>query len=215
MKQEVLKIMINNDILKNAFNYVIQNNDSNFAPYHNISHILSVCDNIYTILNNDKKSKKISFDNKTLMYFAALFHDFNHTQGDMSDSVNVSIAKSSIITYITQNDININNDEMMFINELIEITQYPYLKSVDKLSDEQKVFRDADLYHILNTESFLVNFLSIKFESFYNSKYHDSIDNNKKFINTIEYGTDYMKKEYKKKIKEVLDYNDLLRLLFN
>jgi hypothetical protein len=138
----------NGDILPRAFRYIIDNNESNFAPYHNFNHMLRV---MY-YCNKGCIFHKIEGKRKTNVLLAALFHDFNHSQGEESDEVNVKRAIAGVRDFYENNAMNKNSVNIEKVVEIIQATQYPYVIEADDLSLEQAIIRDADLMPTLDPD---------------------------------------------------------------
>ena len=130
-----LKFINDNKLLKEAFNYTISNNNSLVAPYHNQSHIMNMCNTITEIYLNDIK---ISENEYKLLILAALFHDFNHSQGKLSDDKNIEIALRGFETFINQIDFILSDDFDTVIG-LIKTTQYPYAIEAETESQKMKM----------------------------------------------------------------------------
>jgi hypothetical protein len=118
-----------NDYLK----IVLVENSSNYAPYHNLNHILCMVKYAYVI----GKSEELSSEEIKLLIISALFHDFNHSQGKEEDSVNIEIANKAVREYV---DSELVDD----VIDIIKATQYPYTIEYGNLTTLQKVIRDCD-----------------------------------------------------------------------
>lgn len=133
---DIIPIIEENDLLKLAYDYVVKNNKSNNAPYHNITHILTVAKYVYLIASTENLPY-------VDLILAALFHDVNHSMGKEKDSVNVNVAISTFYTFADENNLDINLIDK--IASLIKITEYPYTIETSQLNFEQQILRDADL----------------------------------------------------------------------
>lgn len=136
------------DILPRAFRYIIDNNSSNFAPYHNFNHMLRVmyyCD-------KGCSYHKIDGKRRTNILLAAIFHDFNHSQGEEKDDVNVIRAIEGVKEFYESNAMNKNSVNIDKVVEIIQATQYPYVINSEDLTLEQAIIRDADLMPSLDPD---------------------------------------------------------------
>ncbi len=137
---EVLSRISKNFLLSDAFRYILNNSKSNALPYHNLKHsvdVLGMCMTIEPI-----------FD--TPLYLAALFHDFNHSGGKLSDEKNVQMAIDGVTDYYNYGGSPITEKALMEIIEIIEATQYPYIIDKKDLTKKQSIIRDADLMVSMN-----------------------------------------------------------------
>lgn len=136
-----LSIIKQHKIWSDAFVYLTEVSNSNSLPYHNIKHTLDVFKNCYNLSFYEEIDEKSTIE----LCLAALFHDFNHSGGQLIDHQNIINALLALdgffITHQTYNAIVDKNK----ISEIIKATQYPYVISDDLLSTEQKIIRDADM----------------------------------------------------------------------
>jgi HD superfamily phosphodiesterase len=70
----IFEMILDNSLLNKALNWVIKNNTSNFFPYHNLYHLLTVTENC----NEGANYYEITEPEKTTLLLAALFHDVNY-----------------------------------------------------------------------------------------------------------------------------------------
>lgn len=123
------------------WNIFLQENTSNFLPYHNAYHASCVLKYVTLLATFEKMSD----DEKRDLQTAAIFHDFHHSGGLEDDSVNVQTAIDDSALLICANSeytIEQFNDR---IKPLIKATEYPYVIDDEDLSLSQKIMRDADL----------------------------------------------------------------------
>lgn len=220
-----LKTINNNSLLKNAFNYTINNNTSIVAPYHNQSHIMNMCNTITEIYLNDNNVTKKEYE---LLLLAALFHDMNHSQGELSDDLNIKIALESFDDFINKIDptlcknethssyasIYMLKQEYETVIELIKTTQYPYVVEVE--TESQKIMRDADLSQIFNYNSnFGHNVCGLKIELAKDMSWSEFMENNNKFVENVVFDTDYMKNKLITEKENLSEYLTLLKELTN
>ncbi len=189
------------DYLGNALKYVIDNNEANLLPYHNLNHnivVTSYCYYIAETMNINKNDKKH-------LLLSALFHDFNHSGGKEKDNVNVSLAKKGLEKYIKENKINIDINKCF---EILDATQYPYIIEDDKLNNLQMIIRDADLCQLFENTRLYFNFYGLKTEM--NIDFKDMLVGQKKFIDSIKFNTTFGKELFKQKKKLIMDELDYL-----
>jgi hypothetical protein len=129
------------DILIRAFRYVVKHNKSNNAPYHHLNHMLRVMG----YCEEGCKYHKIEGKPRVNLLVAALFHDFNHSQGEHDDEWNIKEAKKGVRDWYSNNPLNQTNINLKKVLEIIDATQYPYIIESDDLTLEQSIIRDADL----------------------------------------------------------------------
>jgi hypothetical protein len=137
---EVLSAISHNFLLCDAFNYILNNSKSNTLPYHNLKHSVDVLGMCMTIEPTSSITLKL----------AALFHDFNHSGGELSDEDNVQMAIDGITDYYNYGTENLTEKALLEIIEIIEATQYPYIIDKKDLTKNQSIIRDADLMVSMN-----------------------------------------------------------------
>lgn len=141
-----LEIINKYPTLRLGLKYIMLNNKSNLAPYHNLSHMLTVmkhcydaCEYMHMLDDED--------DYIELLLVVALFHDYNHSMGRRTDDFNVAQAKLGLSNFLTENDIEMPQ-YTSFMEGVLDATQYPYIIESDKLNIYQQIIRDADLLQI-------------------------------------------------------------------
>jgi 5'-deoxynucleotidase YfbR-like HD superfamily hydrolase len=121
--------------------YVVENNPSANAPYHNNHHMLHMAwlaDLLY-----QSETQQHGEVCPIHLLVAALFHDYDHTAGVSPDSVNIEQAIDGwAAAYQKFQPANINPE---LVSELIRSTEYPY--PTPALTLEAKCLRDADLLY--------------------------------------------------------------------
>jgi predicted metal-dependent HD superfamily phosphohydrolase len=136
---EGIEIIRYDKTLQKAFEYIVKNNKSNHLPYHNITHLLTVLKYSDAIAHGEG----VYFDQRMDLHLAALFHDVNHSGGELSDEENIKNAKMSFLKFAEEN--KINPDIVKSAIQIIEVTQYPYVHPESQLNLKQKIIRDADM----------------------------------------------------------------------
>jgi len=136
-----LSIIKQHKIWSDAFVYITEVSSSNSLPYHNIKHVLDVFKNCYNLSFYEEVSDKSVVE----LGLAALFHDFNHSGGQLADSQNIINALLALDGFFITHPVYNKEVDKVSISNIIKATQYPYVISDDVLSIEQKIIRDADL----------------------------------------------------------------------
>ena len=136
----ILTYCLNDTILSGILKYHLDKNKSIDAPYHNLYHCLVVADNCL------EGSSYYNLDtvNEISLIIAALFHDFNHSMGELKDSENIKNALESFEVWYEENNSILNINKDIVINA-IKATEYPYVIDSKDLTIEQKIIRDSDL----------------------------------------------------------------------
>jgi hypothetical protein len=129
------------DVLPRAFRYVVEHNPSNDAPYHNLDHMLRVAHRCY----EGCSFHALTAQQRTETVLAALFHDFDHSQGRLSDEWNVKAAIRGLMGWYNSNPMNQANINIDRVAKIIEATEYPYVIPTEDLTLQQAIIRDADL----------------------------------------------------------------------
>jgi len=199
------------ELLKNAFNYTINNNTSIVAPYHNQAHIMNMCNTITEIYLIEQKITEKEY---VLLLLAALFHDINHSQGKLSDDKNIEIALRYFEVFVNQLDMTIDSDDFDDVILLIKTTQYPYV--IDAETESQKIIRDADLSQIFNYNSnFGHNVCGLKIELAKDMSWVEFMVNNNKFVENVNFETEYMKNKMINEKENLSEYLTLMQNIVN
>lgn len=144
---EGIEIIRYSPILQKAFKYIVENSSSNYLPYHNLNHLLTVLKYSDLIAHGEE----VYYDQRTPLHLAALFHDVNHSGGRLKDSENIKNAEKAFEEFA---DIHLNigksftKDEFNIYSQvvhLIRVTEYPYTTPHSALTPMQKIIRDADM----------------------------------------------------------------------
>ena len=150
---DVLNIIEDYNLWKMFF-FVVENNSSNYAPYHGIRHTLHVVKAAHDIywekLNKecdlcdcDECAWDDFYATSEELVIAALFHDFNHSQGKLKDKQNVDNAIDSTENYLSYSS-NFSYAKIKRITEIIRATEYPYSEE-NNINVLSEIIRDADL----------------------------------------------------------------------
>ena len=148
--KETYKDLLEDDIFSNAFRYIVLNNTSNNAPYHHFHHMMTVTHYVM------KGGFGIGLPAPEYyeLVLAAMFHDMNHSMGEVSDEINVTRAINAMFDWADENSDLISKDRVQAIADIIKATQYPYIIEAKDLSIRQAIIRDADLMIALEPDSF-------------------------------------------------------------
>ena len=148
--QKILK----DRILSIAFKDIVGRNTSNNAPYHHFHHMICVT-KWAMILAEDEGI----VEGTTMWYelmLACMFHDINHSMGELPDKVNVAEAVAQFLGFYDSNlrfrsDYPISDTAVSLI---IKATEYPYVINDLELNKRQAIIRDADLLVSLEPDWF-------------------------------------------------------------
>lgn len=150
----IYQVILSDPILSMAFKHIVGNNTSNYAPYHHFHHMMTVT----------KWAEELAEDEEILtgtatwyeLMLACMFHDINHSMGELPDSENVENAVAAYLEFHTskisfRSDVPINGHAVIGI---INATQYPYVIDDKDLNICQAIIRDADLLISLEPDWF-------------------------------------------------------------
>jgi len=126
-----------------AFDYVKKNNTSNNLPYHNWYHALCMVEKCIEGANYHN----LPYRSIRHLVLAALFHDFDHTGGKSTDSINIDRALKGWRNYEYTFLRSITSIDKQEVEGIIRVTEYPYV--IEPICIEQKIIRDADLMQCL------------------------------------------------------------------
>lgn len=115
-------------------------NPSKDSPYHNNQHLYTVA--LY--VDEAAKHYQISLPERQLLFMSALYHDYAHSAGTHSDTVNISRAITATIDHVTRLE-TFSMDEMDTIANIIHATIQPPSLHGDPISLLQGIIMDADM----------------------------------------------------------------------
>ncbi|MEK6828996.1 MAG: HD domain-containing protein [Nanoarchaeota archaeon] len=140
---EGIEIIRYSPVLQDGFRYIIENSTSNYMPYHNLNHLLTVLKYSDFIANGEG----VYYDQRLPLHLAALFHDVDHSGGEFKDDgENIKRASAAFRKFSETTSEKISQDTVQKVVALIEATQYPYIKPHSALESRlQHIIRDADL----------------------------------------------------------------------
>jgi hypothetical protein len=207
---KIIDILSEYPSLKLGFKFILENNNSNLAPYHNLSHILTVVNHCYNALEymNMLDDKDVYVE---AFLLSALFHDFNHSMGRRDDAFNIFEAKKGLELFIRTQSGNLIN-YLNFMNAVIDATQYPYILNEKELNSYQLIIRDADLMQITEADWITHVILGLSAEMHY--PLNDLMVGERKFLRNIKLHTPYGKMMQETKGKKAWeDFKKLENLL--
>jgi hypothetical protein len=197
-----VKYLENNELLANAFKFIIENNKGAYNPYHSTFHLLDV---FTTSMEIAKVSyPTLSETDKIELGIAALFHDFDHSGGEFKDDIdNIELALLGLVKFMINNSdtakkYNINTINIM---ELIQITEFPHKKEV--ILPTQMILRDADTIQCYNKNWFL-NVITGFQQRELGLSISKGIENQIKFIENVKYCTSHAKYIHSREQEEML-----------
>lgn len=139
---EGIEIIRNVPILQDAFRFIIQNSTSNYLPYHNLNHSLTVLKFCDYIANGEG----VYYDLRLPLHLGALFHDIDHLGGlQKSDRENIDRAVEAFKKFVDFTKEEISLDLYNQVISIIEATEYPYKKAHTAIGNLEKIIRDADM----------------------------------------------------------------------
>lgn len=138
---EGIEIIRYNPILQKAFKYIWEKSTSNYLPYHNINHLLTVLKYSDIIAHGEG----IYYDQRTSLHLAALFHDVNHSGGKLKDSENIENAITSFKSFLSEESLEMSATIILDVINLIRVTEFPYVKAHSATTPMEKIIRDADM----------------------------------------------------------------------
>ena len=183
MNNDAINIIWHDEILRVAFNYLIEHGTDNLNPYHNINHLL-------TTVKNAKIAAEfegLSTYEKRHLYFAALMHDVDHSAGKTNDTQNVIRSKSTVLKILV--DRKITEIDINLINDIIDATEYPYVIPFEELTHIQKIMRDIDLSQTFESNWVHQIIYGIGIELHVN--FDSMIIIQRKFANNVKYNTNW------------------------
>jgi len=128
--------------LEGVINYIDTFNPSAGAPYHNAQHEAAVVTLVYEAgLYHNLGRRELR-----ALVVAAAMHDFDHSAGALPDSKNIEAAVEGLYllhTAVAFTSSAITDSETALAEQLIRVTQYPYISGTNDLLED--IMRDADL----------------------------------------------------------------------
>lgn len=184
---EGIEIVKQHPLLLKAFKYIIDFSKSNYLPYHNLNHLLTVLKYSDMIAHGEL----VYFDQRTSLHLAALFHDVNHSGGKLKDSENIDNAVKSFMEFANMYMDLYDKDDVRIYDEvidLIKVTEYPYVKANSTLTKLEKIIRDADLMQAF--EYNWINQTTLGLSSENNVPIKEFIPKQRLFLESVSFFTD-------------------------
>lgn len=140
---EGIEIIKTSPVLQDAFRYIIQNSTSNYMPYHNLNHLLTVLKYSDYIA----KGEGVYYDRRLPLHLGALFHDVDHLGGEQKDDdENIVRAIDAFTKFVNTTSEKLSTEVANKTILIIEATRYPYREPHSSIEDRLKmIIRDADL----------------------------------------------------------------------
>lgn len=199
---DYLKYLYGNSVLKDVFKYVLENNKGFDNPYHNNQHLLNVFNNVMNMASYYELPK----NDKLELGLAALFHDFNHSGGKLKDDENIEIAIKGLKDFSeAQNDID-------SIIDLISYTEFPHKEKPTTI--QQQILVDSDLIGIFQLDDWF-NGIIIALSKEYGNTIDKQIDDQIKFMESLELNTEYGKLLQENKSQKIISELRYLKTIFN
>ncbi len=204
---EGIEIIKYSKILQNAFKFIIESNKSNYLPYHNLNHLLTVLKYSDYIANGEE----IYYDQRLPLHLAALFHDVNHSGGILKDNENILNAKNSFELFAFNEELSeiLIND----VNLLINATEFPYTTPNSNIGTFEKIIRDADMMQQFEYNWIGQTTLGLASES--NIAIHDFIPKQRHFLESIIFLTKTANKFKKNNWSRVMNEFRILEVSMN
>ena len=187
----IIEIINKHASLQKAFKYVFFNNKNNYAPYHNLNHLLTVTKHVYFGLEFENL---LNTKNAKELLLAAMFHDVNHSLGQKTDAENIAVAKKSLLNFIRKEKIFA---DVAFMFSAIEATEYPYTVLSKDLDVFHKIIRDADMMQLFELNWIQQSILGISKEQ--NISLSKFIKGQQKFLASVKFSSAYGKQMKKLK----------------
>lgn len=201
------------DVLPRAFRYLIEHNPSNDAPYHSLHHMLRVT----YYCNEGCEYHGIDGNRRRNLLVAAMFHDFNHSKGELKDPDNIIRAIEGVSNWYASNPMNQTNVDLPTVVNIIKATEYvggsnPYTIPSNNLSMEQAIIRDADLMPSLEVDWINTMIVGPKTELNVDT-FLQMAEGQQKFHSGIEMCSGWGRKKYEEEWSKIFRNLELLRSL--
>lgn len=127
---------------------MIENNPAGNNPYHNNEHLYTVALHCHDAAFYHDLGK----DDHRVLFLAALYHDYAHTAGSNSDTVNICKSVAWAIHHIESLE-DFTAEQMNTVADIIHATIQPSNLHNGSLSVSQKIIRDADMMQWLEPDA--------------------------------------------------------------
>ncbi len=175
------------------------------APYHNLFHTLVVADSCLAIYEDKKFENEVVLNS---LICAALFHDFNHSQGKEKDDVNVQVALNVFLEWYKSEIDNLAIISSSIVLSVIKATQYPYIIDSKDLTETQKIIRDADFCQLLQTNRIQQVYVGLASEM--RVDFRNFLEGELAFIETIQPHTDWFRSRWEQAKPEIIKEVNIL-----
>lgn len=120
--------------------HVLEGNPSKDSPYHNNEHLYTVA------LNCDEAARfyNLPFEGHRVLFLAALYHDYNHSAGASSDTINISRAISGAVEHISRLE-KAQSEELDTLAGIIHATIQPPTMHNTDIGLLHRIIMDADM----------------------------------------------------------------------
>jgi len=201
-----LKKIKRHPLWEDAFNYVIENNTSSNLPYHNTRHLIKVFNSAIDIADKSELEEYQVIE----LGIACLFHDINHSGGQLPDMENISIAIKEFQKFFDHKDDQFINIKTSNIINMMWCTEFP--KKKEPLNLQQEIIMDSDLIQCYDNDwvLFIIKGLSIERGVDVSRALQDQTN----FINNVKYYTKYAQKLHKRKKREYSEELEYLKTIF-
>ena len=109
-------------VFSSAKRFIEKHNKSENV-YHNNNHMLYVFDNAMLLFSHYEADEKLNSENKLILGLAALFHDFKHSGGKLTDGENIQLSLEGMATFLGEENLSNYFDD---ISEIIKVTEFPH-----------------------------------------------------------------------------------------
>lgn len=183
---EGIEIIRYNVLLQKAFKFIIEESKSNYLPYHNLNHLLTVLKYTDKIAHGEE----IYYDKRLPLHLAALFHDVNHSGGKLKDSQNIENAVQAFDDFSYKYMNLADNDHVVIVDkvfQLIRVTEFPYVQPNSSTDHFEKIIRDADMMQAFENNWINQTTLGLAAES--NIPIKEFIPKQRNFLESINFLT--------------------------
>lgn len=177
--------------LQSAFKYILNNNPTNYAPYHNLNHLINVTRRCYTLAD----ASGVLIEDMDDLLIAAMFHDTDHSIGvETDDNNNLKRCLRFFQQYVVDKQVNINHYS---VEKIMLATKYPHEK-IKNISLKEMIIRDADLLGFIEDDRFINRIVGLSRE--FNISINDMINSEIDFVSKISLKLD-CSQEYNTQLK--------------
>lgn len=126
--------------LDDLWAYVRDTNASADMPYHNNQHLFNVARLASQLYRSGWECNRTD---ERLIIVAALFHDYDHSGGELKDATNIERAIAAMREFLQRRPVlGVDPDR---VAELIAVTEFPFVR--DPKNKLEQCLRDADLLY--------------------------------------------------------------------